>query len=153
MKRASLVLIALLAAPLAAAAGDVDGLIKKPSPYDVGETLDRLERVLEDKGITVALRWNHGARAGDVDIPLADTEVLIFGNPKIGSHLMTSAQTAGIDLPMKALAWRDGDDRVWLAYNEPDYIAGRHGVDDRDDVLAKMSNALDRLTDAALKQE
>ena len=133
-----------------ALAHDVDGLVRKPSPHGVTETLDRLEQVLERKGITVALRWPHGDRAGDVDIGLRDTEVMIFGNPKIGSHLMTSAQTAGIDLPMKALAWRDADGQVWLAYNDPRYIARRHGIDDREQVLTKMSNALDKLTDAAI---
>lgn len=152
MTRALIFMLGLLTAPLATAA-DVDGLVKKASPYGVSETLDRLEAVLEDKGITVALRWNHGQRANGVDIALNGTEVLIFGNPKIGSHLMTSAQTAGIDLPMKALAWRDGDGKVWLAYNDPVYVAGRHHIDDRDDVLKKMSNALDKLTNAALSAE
>ena len=151
--RTMLLVAALLAAPLASAGDVVAGLIEKPSPYGVSETLDRLERSLEDKGITVALRWPHGERAGDVDIALRDTEVMIFGNPKIGSHLMTSAQSAGIDLPMKALAWRDADGRVWLAYNDPGYIARRHRIDDREDVLTKMSNALDKLTDAAIAAE
>ncbi len=152
MKRISAVLISLLFSTLATAA-DVEGLIKKSSPYGVTETLDRLESVLEEKDITVALRWNHGRNAADVDIPLRDTEVMIFGNPKIGSHLMTSAQSAGIDLPMKALAWRDGNDQVWLAYNDPAYIAERHGIADRDEVLGKLSDALDKLTSAAVKQE
>ena len=145
-------LIGLMLTPVAVAA-DVDGLITKPSPHGVGETLDRLERVLESKGITVALRWPHGERADGVDIALRDTEVMIFGNPKIGSHLMTSVQSAGIDLPMKALAWRDADGQVWLAYNDPRWLAERHGIDDREEVLAKMSNALDNLTDAAVRSE
>ena len=146
------ILVLLLGLSLApfAAADEVDGLIKKASPYSVDETLDRLETVLENKGITVALRWNHGERATAVDIPLGETQLLIFGNPKLGSHLMTSAQSAGIDLPMKALAWRDGNGQVWLAYNDPRYIAGRHGIEDRAEVLDKMSNALDKLTSAAL---
>lgn len=152
MKRISAVLFSLLFSTLAAA-GDVEGLIKKPSPYGVTETLDRLETVLEENGITVALRWNHGQNAADVDIPLRDTAVMVFGNPKIGSHLMTSAQSAGIDLPMKALAWRDGNDQVWLAYNDPAYVAERHGITDRDEVLGKLSNALDKLTSAAVKEE
>ena len=145
-------LIGLMLTPVALAT-DVDGLITKRSPYGVTDTLDRLENVLEDKGITVALRWPHGERAAGVDIALRDTEVMIFGNPKIGSHLMTSAQSAGIDLPMKALAWRDADGRVWLAYNDPRWLAERHGIDDREEVLAKMSNALDSLTDAAVRSE
>lgn len=152
MTRAFMVVLGLLITPLATAA-DVEGLVKKSSPYGVSETLDRLEAVLNNKGITVALRWDHGQRANEVDIALNDTEVMIFGNPKIGSHLMTSEQTAGIDLPMKALAWRDDNGKVWLAYNDPVYVAGRHHIDDRDDVLKKMSNALDKLTSAALSTE
>lgn len=150
MKRGFVFLLLIL--PLVAGA-DVDGLIKKSSPHDVTGTLDRLETVLEEKGITVALRWNHGQRASDADIELRDTQVLMFGNPKIGSHLMTSAQSAGIDLPMKALAWRDADGQVWLAYNDPAYVAERHGIDDRDDVLDKLSKALDNLTEAAVSAE
>lgn len=152
MMRVFVFLFGVLISPLVAGA-DVDGLIKKSSPYDVTETLDRLETALEGKGITVVLRWNHGQRAADADIELRDTQVLMFGNPKIGSHLMTSVQTAGIDLPMKALAWRDEDGEVWLAYNDPAYVAERHGINDRDDVLEKLSNALDGLTDAAVSPE
>lgn len=150
--RFAVLMLGVLCLPFAVA-GEVDGLIKKSSPYGVSETLDRLETVLDDKGITVALRWEHGRRAAEVDIPLRDTEVMIFGNPNIGSHLMTSARTAGIDLPMKALAWRDADGEVWLAYNDPVYIARRHGVDDRNEIIEKMSGALDALTDAAVAAE
>lgn len=150
--RFALIVLTLLVTPMAAA-DEIPGLIKKSSPHGVSETLDRLETVLESRGIGIALRWNHGERGDEVDIPLRDTEVLIFGNPKIGSHLMSSRQTAGIDLPMKALAWRDTDGRVWLAYNDPRYLAERHGIDDRDEILARMSGALDKLTAAAVKPD
>lgn len=146
-------MIVLMTATSMATAADVDGLVTKSSPYGVSETLDRLERVLESKGITVALRWDHGGNAGDVGIEMRETEVLIFGNPKLGSHLMTSAQTAGIDLPMKALAWRDDQGEVWLAYNDPVYIAHRHGIDDRSEIINKISGALDKLTQAAVAAE
>lgn len=146
--RFAMLILGVLYLPFAVA-GEVDGLTKKSSPYRVSETLDRLETVFKDKGITVALHWEHGRRAGEVDIPLHDTEVMIFGNPNIGSHLMTSAQRADIDLPMKALAWRDADGEVWLAYNNPVYIARWHGVDDRNEIIDKMSGALDALTSAA----
>jgi len=147
--RIAVLLTALLVAGTAVAA-EPPGLIKKTSPHGVSRTLDRLEGILEDKGITVALRWPHGERADAVDIRLRATEVIIFGNPNIGSHLMTSARTAGIDLPMKALAWRDADGQVWLGYNDPAYIAERHGIDHRSETLDKMANALDKLTDKAV---
>jgi len=147
------ILLAALMVSTVALAGDAAGLVQKQSPYSVGKTLDRLEGMLEDKGITVALRWPHGQRAAGVDIDLRTTEVMIFGNPNIGSHLMTSAQTAGIDLPMKALAWEDAQGQVWLGYNDPAYIAERHGIDDRGDTIEKMSKALAKLTDKAVARD
>ena len=130
-------------------AGNVDGLIKKKSMHSVSVTLDRLEELLKKKGITLAMRWKHSAKAADVDIKMRDTELLVFGNPKLGSHLMTSQQTASIDLPMKAIAWKDDKGQVWIAYNDPMYIAKRHGIDDRPAQLKKMSGALDKLTSKA----
>ncbi len=147
------VFVTALLVSTVALAGDAPGMVKKQSPYSVSKTLDRLEGMLEKKGITVALRWPHGERAADVDIDLRATEVMIFGNPNIGSHLMTSAQTAGIDLPMKALAWKDSDGQVWLGYNDPSYIAQRHGIDDRSETIDKMSAALGKLTDKAVARD
>lgn len=126
-----------------------NGLISKKSNYSVKETLDRLENILKKKGITVALRWSHSENGKKVGIPIRPTELLIFGNPKLGTNFFTSKQTAGIDLPMKALAWEDEKGQVWLTYNDPDYIAKRHGITDRDEVKKKMSGALDKLTSKA----
>ena len=134
---------------LNAQAIEVEGLVKMQSKYSVSETLDRLESLLEKKGITIAVRWKHNDKARNVEIEMRDTELLVFGNPKLGSHLMTSSQTVAIDLPMKAIAWKDGAGQVWLAYNDPAYIAKRHGVKDRDDIVKKMSNALAGLTASA----
>ncbi len=129
---------------------DVDGLVVKRSPYSVKETLDRLEAALKKKGITIALRWDHAAKARTAGIDLRPTELLVFGNPKLGSHLFTARQTAGIDLPMKALAWEDEKGRVWIGYNDPEYIAERHDIEERDKILRKMRGALDKLTDIAV---
>ena len=129
-----------------AMAGDINGLVKMKSNYSVSETLDRLENLLKKKGITIAVRWKHSEKASGVKIEMRDTELLIFGNPKLGSHLMTSKQTVAIDLPMKAIAWKDAKGQVWLAYNDPMYIARRHGVTDRPEPLKKMSGALAKLT-------
>ena len=73
-----------------------------------------------------------------------------FGNPKLGSNMFTSKQTAGIDLPMKALAWEDEKGTVWLGYNDPNYIAARHGITDRAEVVKKMSGALNKMSDIAI---
>jgi len=131
-------------------AQDVTGLIQKKSPYSVKKTITRLEKILKKKGITIALRWNHAGRGKQAGIPLRDTELLMFGNPKLGTHLFTSKQTAGIDLPMKALAWKDEGGQVWLAYNDPAYFAVRHGITDRNPIIEKMTGALDKMTNAAI---
>ena len=128
-----------------------NGMISKKSAHSVKETLDRLEAALKNKGIGVALRWSHDEKGASVGIPLRPTELLMFGNPKLGTHMFTSNQTAGIDLPLKALAWEDEKGQVWLTYNDPAYIAKRHNINARDEVLAKMAKALDGLSDAATK--
>jgi uncharacterized protein (DUF302 family) len=127
-----------------------NGLISKKSAHSVTETLDRLEAVLKKNGITVLLRLPHDASAKKVGVRLRPTELLIFGNPRLGSQMFTSAQTAGIDLPMKALVWADETGQVWLAYNDPAYIAKRHGITDRGEIVAKMGGALDKLSDMAV---
>jgi uncharacterized protein (DUF302 family) len=147
MKKITIGLI-LLVASVSAFAAD-NGLISKKSKYNVHETIDRLEKALKEKGITVALRWDHAQRAKDVGIPLRPTELLIFGNPKLGSHFFTSKQSAGIDLPLKMLAYEDEKGQVWLTYNDPKYIAKRHDITDRDEIVAKMSNALDKFSSVA----
>lgn len=126
-----------------------NGMITVKSHHSVKVTLDRLEAVLKKKGITIVTRWSHDAGAKKVDIALRPTELLIFGNPKLGSHMFTSNQTAGIDLPLKALAWEDEKGQVWLTYNDPQYIADRHGIKDRAEIVKKMTGALAKLTGKA----
>ena len=145
----SVLLILALGVAGAAVAGGDNGLITKKSKYSAAETLDRLADILEKKGINVFARVSHKKNAAGVNLELRPTELLIFGNPKLGTHFFTSNQTAGIDLPMKALAWEDEKGQVWLTYNDPAYIARRHGIGDRDEVAGKMSNALKKLTDKA----
>lgn len=131
----------------------IDGLIIKPSDYSVSETLDRMEKILLKKGLTIFTRVYHTKGAEKVGLKMAETELLIFGNPKTGTLLMQSSPTTAIDLPLKAMAWKDKDGKVWLAYNTPDYIAKRHGIQDRDKVLKKISGALNKFTDYATKAE
>jgi uncharacterized protein (DUF302 family) len=128
---------------------DENGMISKKSHYSVKETLDKLEAVLKKKGIGIALRWSHDAKAKSVGIPLRPTELLMFGNPKLGSHMFTANQTSGIDLPLKALAWEDEKGQVWLTYNDPAYIVKRHNIKNRSEIQAKMTGALNKLTNVA----
>ena len=139
----------LIIAPAQAAPPIADGLIIKPSQHSVGKTLDRLTDILKKKGITVFARVDHKAGGKKVGKTLRDTQVLIFGNPKLGTPLMQSARTIGIDLPMKALAWKDEDGKVWIAYNDPAYLALRHNIRDKHKVFKKMSGALNKLTNKA----
>jgi uncharacterized protein (DUF302 family) len=127
------------------------GLITKTSAHSVEQTLDRLEKALKEKGIVVFARIDHAAGAKKVGAHLRPTELLIFGNPKLGTPLMQSNQTMGIDLPLKVLAWEDENGQVWLTYYAPAFLADRHGITDRADVLTQMSGALQKLTDVATK--
>lgn len=125
------------------------GLINVRSSHDVKGTADRLETVLKDKGMTVFLRINHSEGAVKVGKQLRPTELVIFGNPKVGAPLMQCGQTMGIDLPQKALIWQDESGQVWLTYNDPQYLASRHGIDGCQAVLAKVQKALKNFSKAA----
>src|SRR6516225_1412362 len=97
----------------------VDGLITRRSNFGPEETMTRLEAGVKAKGLTVFARVDHAAGAAAVGLPLPPTEVLIFGNARGGTPLMQSAQTIGIDLPLRALVWQDGSGNTWLSYNDP----------------------------------
>jgi len=146
------ILTAALAVILISSAAFADsGLIVKTSAHDVATTLDRLEAVMKKKGITIFARIDHAAGAQKIGATLAPTQLLIFGNPKLGTPMMQSNQVIGIDLPLKVLAWQGADGKVRVAYNDPAYLAKRHEIADRDAVVKKMSGALNKLTDVATK--
>jgi uncharacterized protein (DUF302 family) len=104
------------------------GLVTVASIHDFATTVDRLTTVLHDKGVTVFARIDHAAGAASAGLALRPTTVIVFGNPAAGTPLMQLAQTAGIDLPLKALVWQSADGKVHLTYNDPAWIAARHGV-------------------------
>jgi len=140
-KIAVVFLVCLLFSSTAALAAD--GLISVKSTFPVKKTADRLQSALQQKGMTVFARIDHSAAAAKVGKNLRPTELIIFGNPKIGSSLMICAQTTAIDLPQKALIWKDAGGQVWLSYNDPQYLARRHGIGTCGKaVLAKIAKAL-----------
>jgi len=141
--------IVLLISLTSMTASAADGLVVKQSKYSVGETIDRLQVALKSKGLTIFARIDHEAGAAGADLDLAPTQVLIFGNPKLGTPLMTSSPTTAIDLPQKALAYQDAEGQVYLAYNDIDYLVTRHGISERDEVVEKIRGALGNFTDAA----
>ena len=123
-RMAVLLLLSVLSAPVLAA----DGLIAGKSPHSVKDTMDRLEVAAKGKGLNVFLRVDHAAGAKKIGKDLRPTELLVFGSPQGGTPLMECAQGAGIDLPLKALAWQEAGGQVWLGYNDPAWLAKRHGA-------------------------
>jgi uncharacterized protein (DUF302 family) len=113
---------------LGAHAMAADGLITVPSSFGPKETMDRLETEVTAKGLTIFARVDHAAGAAQVGLSLRPTELLIFGNAKGGTPLMQSNQEVGVDLPLKALVWEDTAGKTWLTYNDPRWIAKRHGL-------------------------
>lgn len=141
---ATLMLLMSAAAPAWAA----DGLIEIKSPHGAKATMDKLEAAAKEKGLTVFARIDHAAGAAKIDKVLRPTEVLIFGNPQGGTPFMECAQTVGIDLPLKAVVWEDAAKQVWLGYNDPAWLAKRHGVATCP-VVTNLSKALSGLAQAA----
>jgi uncharacterized protein (DUF302 family) len=105
-----------------------NGLVSVQSRVSAKETLDRLLTALANRKLTVFARVDHAAGAASVGLPLRPTEVVIFGNAKGGTALMQDRQSAGIDLPLKALISEDADGKAWFTYNDPAWIAERHGL-------------------------
>jgi uncharacterized protein (DUF302 family) len=149
MQRIGIILLA--SAFLIASAHAGNGLVSKKSNHSVKETADRLENILKSKGMKVFNRIDHSAGAKGVGIGLRPTELVIFGNPKVGAPLMKCGQSIAIDLPQKAVIWEDEGGTVWLTYNDPDYLAARHGIDDCKEVLTKVRKALNNFATAATK--
>jgi uncharacterized protein (DUF302 family) len=104
------------------------GIIDIPSPYSVPETIVRLQAILKEKGVTVFALVDHSGEAAKAGLEMRPTQLLIFGNPKGGTPVMVAAPSTAIDLPLKALAWQDAQGKVWLSYNDPEYLQQRHGI-------------------------
>jgi uncharacterized protein (DUF302 family) len=104
------------------------GLITIPSSFGPKDTMSRLEADVKAKGLTVFAHVDHASGAAAVGLQLRPTDLLIFGNAKGGTPLMQAAQTVGIDLPLKVLVWQDASGKTWLSYNDPAWLAQRHGV-------------------------
>ena len=106
---------------------DDKGMVHRSSPHSVPETLQRLESTLAKRGIPVLARIDHSGAAAAVGLQMKPTELVIFGNAKVGTPLMLSAPTVALDLPLKALVWEDAEGKVWVSTNTPEYLQERHG--------------------------
>jgi uncharacterized protein (DUF302 family) len=127
-----------------------NGLIAIRSQNSVKATIDRLEASLRETGVSIFARIDHGAGAASAGMSLRPTELLIFGNPKAGTPLMQANQTIGIDLPLKMLAWEDPSGNVWLTYNDPAWLAARHGLgEDAAKPVSCLARALAKFAETA----
>ena len=126
-----------------------NGIISVKSSHEVKATADRLENMLKQKGMTVFIRINHAEGAQKVGKKLRPTELVIFGNPKVGTPLMQCSQSTALDLPQKALVWEDEKGQVWLSYNDPNYLVERHGITECAEVIKKIEKALSNFVKAA----
>ena len=107
-----------------------NGIINQISPYAVTETIDRFAAILQAKGVTVFARIDQQAEAKKVGLSLPPTQLLLFGNPKAGTPLMVAEPTIALDLPLKVLAWEATDGKVWVSYNDPNYLKQRFSLSD-----------------------
>jgi uncharacterized protein (DUF302 family) len=138
-----------MALALSLPAKAADELTVKPSNHTVKQTVDRLTAALKDKGIAPVARVDHASAAKAAGLELKPTEVLLFGNPRLGTPLMQASRHIAIDLPMKVLVWEDDAGKVWIGYTAPDTLRARYKIDGKDDVLKTMAGALEAFTSAA----
>jgi len=104
------------------------GIIDRPSNHPVDQTVDRLKTILQSKGVTLFALVDHSGEAEKVGMKMPPTKLLIFGSPKAGTPLMLATPSIAIDLPLKILVWEDGEGRVWISYNSPEYLRDRHSL-------------------------
>ena len=105
-----------------------NGIIDKPSKHSVGQTVDRLKNILESKGVRLFALIDHSGEAEKVGMKMPPTKLLVFGSPRAGTPLMLAAPGIAIDLPLKILVREDGEGKVWISYNKPEYLKERHNL-------------------------
>ena len=126
-------------------------LVKKASPYSAKETMDRFENIVKEKGLMVFARINHKANAKKAELNMNPAEVLLFGSPKIGTRIMNRNPAAGLDLPLRVLAYTDDDGKTWLTYHNPETMKNLYKLEECQ-AVDKVRNVLDKLTSAAVKK-
>jgi uncharacterized protein (DUF302 family) len=143
----------MVACLFTASVAAAEGMISVKSAHSVSATADRLESILGAKGMTVFARIDHAAGAQKVGKTLLPTELVVFGNPKVGTPLMLCGRSIAIDLPQKALIWQDADGDTWISYNDPQYLKQRHGTEGCDAVFQKVSMVLGKFVNKAAATE
>lgn len=134
---------------IASTASTQAGMITKTSAHSVNDTIDRLAAAVEKAGAKVFARIDHAKGAASVDADLAPTQMLMFGNPKLGTPAIQAGQSIGLDLPLRVVAWEAADGTVMVGYHDPADVAALHGLPANHPTIAKMTGALGKLTGAA----
>lgn len=149
------IIVLVLAVACPAAASAQSAMTVLPSKHPVEETVDRLSKAIEGKGIKIAARVDHAAAAKAAGLELPPTVVLLFGNPKLGTPLMQADPRVGLELPMKMLVWQDKVGKVWVGYTPPAALQSRYALDGQPaaDALKALSGALDGFAKAATGAE
>lgn len=154
----SLLILGIVVALTAGVPGSAEadghaGLIATDSPYTVEETVERLQTAMGARELNVMMVIDHAANAANVELELPPTQLILFGNPAVGTQLMQASRTVAIDLPQKMLVWDDGEGNVQIIYNDPVYLAERHDIMGRDQVVTNVSNALGAIVNEAVGSE
>jgi uncharacterized protein (DUF302 family) len=123
------------------------GIVTKHSSKSVAETVDRLKRVIEDRGFTLFRVIDHSGTAEQAGLQMPDSKLVMFGKPAVGSAAMIAAPTAGLDLPLKVLVWEDGVGAVSVSYNSPGFMAERHHLEA---ALRAPFDAVESIVEAAI---
>lgn len=142
-------LVVATVAAISSATPAVAELVRKPSPYPVAETVERLEATVKQRGLTVFARIDHAAAAKSIGQELRPTVLVIFGGPAAGTPLMQAEQTLGLSLPLKALVWQDASGAVWLGHDAVAAMAAERGLKDHP-AIARVAGALEAIAGAAL---
>ena len=127
-------------------------LIIKESPYDIETTYGKLKTIVENNpNLKILLELDHSKNAANAGLELNPTKIMLFGNPKLGTPLMQASQTVSIDLPQKVIVYTTADAGTKIAYNDPFYLKERHAIEGKDELLTKISNALNTITNKVIE--
>lgn len=128
-----------------------EGIITKTINGSCDEAYSRLRAAIANNpALKIIAELDHQANAAKVGLELNPTRIIIFGNPNLGTPLMQNAQTTALDLPQKMLVWTDGDGVAHVAYNDPAFLAKRHGITENEEVLKTITGALDKLSEVVV---
>lgn len=150
----AVIAIAILIPLTALSSSDVNGLVTQPSANSVDVTIKKFETAAENRGLKVFTRLDHAAAAESVGLKMPRATVIVFGNPRVGTPVMTKTPTVAIDLPPKAMVWEDAEGKVFLSYNCAEFlfntIYARHGIESDKATMKKVEDTYKAIADEAV---